>query len=89
MPGDEYAQLQLRVMAAAQMYGCEAVIREADRPKRGTRATVAFNVVVTKHAPTGKLNTITRSVCLPHGHLAEAIARIVRNAAMELPDADS
>lgn len=64
--------------------GCEVDIEEADRPSIGSRAVVAFSVVVARRGFDGEWHTLQRRVCLEREHLSEGVARIVRDAAMRL-----
>ena len=86
MDEKQFAQLRLRAMAAAQMYGCEADIQEADDSLRDPRqAVVGLKVVVVRRSSSGELLSHEDNVRLPSERLAEDVATLVRDAAAKLP----
>lgn len=90
MPSDAFAELRLRAMAAATMYGCEAAIQESeDCPLESRQAVVGFRVMVVRRCRGCGSLTHRDTVLLTRHQLAESLARMVRSAAMALPDADA
>lgn len=86
---NEFFYLRLRAKAAAQLYGCEAEIQESEDCPLGSRqAVVGLKVMVARRSANGELRSRVENVLLGRHHLADAVARIVRHAAMDLPDND-
>ena len=87
MDSEQFAQLRLRAMAAAQIYGCEADLQESDLfPLDSPLGAVGLKVVVAKRSPSGELKVREHDVRLPREDLSAAVTRLVREAARKLPD---
>ena len=90
MGSERFAELRSRAMAAAQLYGCEADLQESDQfPLDSPLGVVGLKIVVARRSTSGELKVRECNVRLPRRNLAEAVASIVREAAMALPETDS
>lgn len=87
MRTEKLADLRLRAMATARIYGCEAEIQETDNsPPDSEQAIIGIRVVVVRRSTHGAVLRHEANVRLAREGLAEGVAAIVRRAAAELPD---
>lgn len=85
MTPQELAELRRRAMAAATLYGSEAYQQESDQSPRESLGKGEFRIIVVRRSQRGEFKLHRGYVRLPDQDLAEAVARIVRDAAVELP----
>ena len=85
MTHQDLVELRLRAMAAATLYGCEAYLQESEQfPLESPHGQVGLRIIVVRSSRRGDRQV--KNVRLPDQNLAEVVARIVIDAAGELPD---
>ena len=84
MTPQDLAELRRHAMAAATLCGCEAYLQESDFPLGSPPGEVGLRIIVVKRSHRGDRKV--KNVRLSDQNLGELVARIVSDAAGELPD---
>lgn len=84
MTPQDLAELRRRAMAAATLCGCDAYLQESEPPLKSPHGEVGLRIIVVRRSRRGDRQV--KNVRLSDQNLGEIVARIVSDAAGELPD---